>query len=77
MVTGTINFANNPCATSAPLSGTINGSNVILTATEGGQPVSLTGSVNAASTAMSGNYTAPAGGGCTGGDFGSWAANKS
>ncbi|HZW93887.1 MAG TPA: hypothetical protein VFF64_13125 [Candidatus Eremiobacteraceae bacterium] len=76
MVTGTMNFANDPCATAAPLSGTISGSNVILTATEGGQPVSLTGSVNAASTAMSGNYTAPAGG-CTNADFGSWAASKS
>jgi hypothetical protein len=76
MVTGTMNFANNPCATTAPLSGTISGSNVILTATEGGQSVSLTGSVNAAATAMSGNYTAPLGG-CTGGDFGSWAASKS
>jgi hypothetical protein len=76
MVTGTMNFANDPCATTAPLSGTISGSNVILTVTEGGQPVSLTGSVNAAFTAMSGNYTAPAGG-CTGGDFGSWAASKS
>lgn len=76
MVTGTINFANDPCATAAPLSGTISGSNVIVTATEGGQPVSLTGSVNAAFTAMSGNYTVP-GGGCNGGDFGSWAASKS
>ncbi len=77
MVTGTLNFANDPCATTAPLSGTISGSNVILTATEGGQQVvSLTGSVNAAFTAMSGNYTTPFGG-CTSGDFGSWAASKS
>jgi hypothetical protein len=77
MVTGTMNFANGLCATAAPLSGTISGSNVILTATEGGQPViSLTGSVNAAFTAMSGNYTAPVGGGCNSGDFGSWAASK-
>jgi hypothetical protein len=76
MVTGTVNFANDPCATVAPLSGTISGSNVILTATEGGQPVSLTGNVNAASSAMSGHYTAVLGG-CTAGDFGSWAASKS
>jgi hypothetical protein len=76
MVAGTVNFANNPCATTAPLSGTISGSNVILTATEDGQSVSLTGSVNAAFTAMSGNYTAPLGG-CTSGDFGTWAASKS
>lgn len=76
MVTGTMNFANDPCGTTAPLSGTISGSNVIFTATEGGQWVSFTGNVNAAFTAMSGNYTAPLGG-CTVGDFGSWAASKS
>lgn len=76
-VTGTMNLANDPCATAAPLSGTISGSNVILTATESGQPaVSLTGSVNGAFTAMSGNYTTSVGG-CGGGDFGSWAASKS
>jgi hypothetical protein len=54
MLSGTINFTNDPCATTAPISGTISGSNVILTATESGQPVSLTGNVNAAFTAMSG-----------------------
>ena len=77
MVTGTMNLASDPCAMAAPLSGTISGSRVILTATDGGQPVlSLTGNVNAAFTAMSGNYTAPVGG-CNSGDFGSWAASKS
>jgi hypothetical protein len=76
MLSGTINFTNDPCATTAPISGTISGSNVILTATESGQPVSLTGNVNAAFTAMSGDYTAP-GGGCTAGDFGSWTASRS
>jgi hypothetical protein len=76
MVTGTVNFANDPCATAAPLSGSTNGSNVILTAIEGGVPVSLTGNVSAASTAMSGDYTASYGG-CINGDFGSWAASKS
>jgi hypothetical protein len=76
MVIGTMNLANEPCATSAPLSGTISGSNVILTVTENEQPVSLTGNVSAASAAMSGNYTAQLGG-CTNGDFGSWVASKS
>jgi len=75
-VTGTLNFANAPCATTAPVSGTISGLQVILTVTEATQSVSLTGSVNAAFTAMSGSYTAPLGG-CTSGDFGSWAASKS
>ncbi len=76
MVTGTMNFTNNPCATTAALSGTITVSSVILTATEGSQSVSFTGTVNGAFTAMSGNYTFPIGG-CNGGDFGAWAASKS
>lgn len=75
-VAGTMNFSDDPCATTAPLSGTISASNVILTATEGGEPVSLTGTVSPAFTAMSGNYTAPLSGGCTSGDFGSWAASR-
>jgi hypothetical protein len=76
VVTGTVNFANAPCATAAPLSGTISGLNVILTVTEATESVSLTGNVNTAFTAMSGTYAAPLGG-CTAGDFGSWAASKS
>jgi len=76
MLTGVLKFTANPCATAAPMSGTITVSSVILTITEDGQPVSLTGSANATFTAMSGSYTAPFGG-CTGGDFGSWTASKS
>jgi hypothetical protein len=75
-ITGTVNFANAPCATTAPLSGAISGLNVVFTVTEGGQPVSLTGNVNAAFTTMSGSYSAQLGG-CTSGDFGSWSASKS
>lgn len=75
-VTGTVNFTNDPCATAAPLSGTITGPNVVFTLTEGGQPVSFTGSVNAAFTAMSGSYSAALGG-CKNGDFGSWTAGRS
>ena len=79
MVTGTVNFVNDPCATVAPLSGTISGSNVIFSLTEGGQPVSFTGNVNAAFTAMSGSYSSGVGfaPGCTDEDFGSWGASKS
>ncbi len=76
MVTGTMSFVNDPCATTASVSGTISGLNVILTAMEGGQAVSLTGNVNAAFTTMSGDYTIPLGG-CSGGDFGTWTASKS
>jgi hypothetical protein len=75
-VSGTVNFANATCATTAPLSGTISGSNVIFTVTEATESVSLTGNVNAAFTAMSGSYSTPSQG-CTAGDFGSWAASKS
>jgi hypothetical protein len=76
MVTGTLNFTNDPCATTAALSGTISGSNVVLSTTVSNQPVSLTGNVNPAFTAMSGNYTFGFGG-CDSGDFGSWSASKS
>lgn len=75
-VSGTLNLANDPCATTAPLSGTISDLNVIFTVTEAGEYVPLTGNVNAAFTAMSGSYAAPLGG-CTNGDFGSWTASKS
>jgi hypothetical protein len=75
-VTGTVTFANATCATVAPLSGTISGSKVIFTVTEATESVTLTGSVNASFTAMSGNYATPSGG-CTSGDFGSWSASKS
>ncbi|MFY9908388.1 MAG: hypothetical protein WAK56_01030 [Candidatus Sulfotelmatobacter sp.] len=75
-ITGTVDFANDPCAITAPLSGTISGSNVALTVTENSQPVALLGNVNATFTAMSGTYAAPERG-CTFGDFGSWAASKS
>lgn len=75
-VTGTVKFANAPCVTASPLSGTISGLNVIFEVTESTELVSLTGSVNAAFTSMSGTYAAPIGG-CTDGDFGSWTASKS
>lgn len=75
-ITGTVNLTNAPCATTAPLSGTISNLSVILTITEAPESVSLTGVVNSAFTAMSGSYAAPLGG-CTNGDFGSWAATKS
>jgi hypothetical protein len=75
-VTGSLTIANDPCGSAASLSGTISDSSVVFTITEGGQPVSFTGNVNAAFTAMSGNYASPLGG-CTNGDFGSWVASKS
>jgi outer membrane biogenesis lipoprotein LolB len=75
-VSGTVTFSNDPCATAAPLAGSISGTSLSLQVTEGTQVVDLTGTVNSGSTAMSGTYSAPSGG-CTEGDFGSWAASKS
>jgi hypothetical protein len=72
-ITGTVAFANNPCATSGLLAGGSSGPNVFFQITEGDQVISLTGTVNSAYTAMSGTYTATAGG-CTNGDTGSWTA---
>lgn len=76
-VSGTMNLGNDPCAAAgAPVSGTITSPNVILTVTEAGQlALSLTGTVNGAFTAMSGDYSAQVGG-CNSGDSGSWSANK-
>lgn len=72
-ITGTMTFSNNPCATSALVTGGISGPNVLFQITEGNQVVSLTGTINSAYTAMSGSYTSTAGG-CTNGDMGSWTA---
>jgi len=75
-VSGTVNFNDDPCATTAPLAGSIRGSSLNFQLTEGSQTAELTGTVNSSFTAMSGTYTTPSGG-CTNGDFGSWAASKS
>ena len=73
-ITGTMTLANAPCATSAPLTGTVSGSNVSFQITEGGQVVTLNGTINSVFSSMSGTYTA-APGGCLNGDHGSWAAS--
>jgi hypothetical protein len=72
-ISGTVSFSNNPCSTSGLLAGGISGQNVFFQITEGNQVLSLTGTVDSAFTAMSGTYTATAGG-CTNGDTGSWTA---
>jgi len=73
-VTGTMTLTNAPCATSAPLTGTVSGSDVSFQVTEGGQVVTLNGAINSVFSSMSGSYTA-APGGCLNGDHGSWAAS--
>jgi hypothetical protein len=71
-ITGTVSFINNPCATSALITGTVS-SNVSIQVTEGGQVLTLTGTINSAFSSMSGRYTSTPGG-CTNGDLGSWTA---
>jgi hypothetical protein len=73
-IVGTVTFTNNPCATSALLSGVITGTTVSLQISEGGQVLNLSGTINSADSSMSGTYTATAGG-CTNGDTGSWSAS--
>lgn len=74
-VSGTINLSGTPCATTASLSGTLNGQNLSFGLEEGEQTVNFTGTVNSSFNAASGNYGAPAGG-CTNGDTGTWTATK-
>lgn len=72
-VKGTVTLTHAPCATSASLVGTVNGSAVSFQITEGSQAVTLIGTINSVFSSMSGTYTAPPGG-CLNGDYGSWAA---
>lgn len=74
-VSGQANLTGSPCATGAPMSGSISGSMVQLILQMGSQALMLTGSVNSAATSITGTYTAPSGG-CLDGDTGTWTANK-
>jgi hypothetical protein len=74
-VTGTVTLSGTPCASTATVSGSVSGTALTFQVMEGTQPVNFTGTVNAAGTSMSGNYTAPSGG-CTNGDYGTWSASK-
>jgi hypothetical protein len=72
-VQGQMILNNAPCATTATVTGTVNGYNVSFQITEGGQVVTLIGTVNSVFQSMSGTYTTQANG-CLKGDFGSWSA---
>ncbi|HEX8817347.1 MAG TPA: hypothetical protein VF753_17770 [Terriglobales bacterium] len=72
-VTGKMVLNNAPCATTATITGAVNGYNVTFQITEGGQVVTLIGTVNSVFESMSGTYSAPATG-CLSGDSGSWSA---
>jgi hypothetical protein len=64
----------NACAISAPINGTVSGNTISATLTEGGQAVSLTGTVASNGKSASGTYTSPTGG-CTNGDSGTWSGS--
>jgi hypothetical protein len=74
-VTGTVSLNGTPCATSAPVTGTVSGTNVSFLVDENGQAASLTGTANSKFSMISGTYTTP-NGGCTNGDFGTWSGTK-
>jgi hypothetical protein len=73
-ITGTYNTTGG-CANTSAVTGTVAGSNIALQFDENGQMGSLTGTVNAAFTSASGNFTSPSGG-CLNGDYGTWSAVK-
>lgn len=74
-ISGTINFVNDPCATTTgSITGTVTGLNVTLQVGEGSQEVTMDGTINSTFSLITGNYTAP-GGGCLNGDYGSWSAS--
>jgi hypothetical protein len=56
---GQINLSGSPCATTAPLSGTVNSTSLTFQLQEGSQTVSFTGSANSSVSSVSGNYTRP------------------
>jgi hypothetical protein len=72
-ISGSATFSNNPCFTTAVLSGLIYGNSMILQLQEGSQAIFLTGF--ASNTEMEGLYTTPIGG-CTQGDYGTWIATQ-
>ena len=74
-VTGQLTLSGSPCATTAALSGTANGTAFTFQLQEGSQPVSFAGNADSSFSSASGNYTAPSGG-CLNGDVGTWTATR-
>ena len=72
-LSGAAGLSGSPCATTAALKGTLNGSTLNFTLTEGSQAVTFQGNVSG--TTMAGIYFAPSGG-CTAGDTGTWSATQ-
>jgi len=74
-VKGSITFSDNPCFTTADLTGTVSGGNFTVQIQQNGEMLNLTGTFNADFTSVTGNYTSPVNA-CTAGDHGTWAANR-
>jgi hypothetical protein len=72
-LSGTVGLTGSPCASTAALKGSLSGSTMIFTLTEGSQAVNFQGNVSG--TTISGTYAAPVGG-CTNGDTGTWSATQ-
>ena len=75
-LSGTMNITGSPCAISGTLSGTISGSRVSLSLSEGQQSVSLSGTASADGSSISGTYQGQSGG-CLSGDSGTFTATRS
>jgi hypothetical protein len=75
-LTGQFSFTGSSCATSASVTGTVNGTSLSISLNEGGQAVTFTGTVVLSNNnTASGTYSAPAGG-CTQGDAGTWTGTR-
>jgi hypothetical protein len=74
-VSGVLGNIQPPCSTTASVSGNLNGKAITFALDENGQSIAFTGTINNDINAMTGAYSAPAGG-CTNGDSGTWNANR-
>ncbi len=74
-ISGTLTIYGSPCATSGTLTGTISGSTVTMSLTEGLQIASLTGTATSDGNSITGTYQTPSGG-CTNGDSGTFTATR-
>jgi hypothetical protein len=75
-LTGQFNFTGDQCASSADVTGTVNGSAISISLNEGGQLVTFTGTIVVGNyNSVSGTYTSPLGG-CTKGDAGTWTGTR-
>lgn len=72
-VIGQASLSGSPCAASAPITGVVLGSTFTFQLQEGAQTVNFNGVLDSSFSSVSGTYASPSGG-CTNGDYGTWAA---